>query len=67
MPGAAEPGYLRGMETVEAADGITMLRWPVGQAYLLKVPDGFVLVDSGPAGAQDDILAALAAAGGRPR
>lgn len=54
------------MDTVQVTADITMLRFPVGQAYLVRVPAGFVLVDSGPAGAGPDVLAALAAAGGAP-
>ena len=55
------------MDTVQVTAGITMLRFPVGQAYLLRLPGGgFTLVDCGPAGAQDAVLGALAVAGGAP-
>ncbi|MYS23331.1 MULTISPECIES: MBL fold metallo-hydrolase [unclassified Streptomyces] len=54
------------MDTVQVTPDIRMLRFPVGQAYLIGLPGGFALVDSGPAGSEQDILAALAAAGGAP-
>lgn len=55
------------MDTVQVTAGITMLRFPVGQAYLLRLPGGgFALVDCGPAGAHHAVLGALAAAGGAP-
>jgi glyoxylase-like metal-dependent hydrolase (beta-lactamase superfamily II) len=55
------------MDTVQVTPAVTMLRFPIGQAYLVRLPGGgFTLVDCGPLGGHDAILAALAAAGGAP-
>jgi glyoxylase-like metal-dependent hydrolase (beta-lactamase superfamily II) len=55
------------METVQLTTDIWMLRFTVGQAYAVRIADGFALVDCGAAGAERDILAALRGFGARPR
>ncbi|MEU6170735.1 MBL fold metallo-hydrolase [Streptantibioticus parmotrematis] len=54
------------METLRLTPDIVMLRFAVGQAYLIRGGDGFALVDSGPAGSADAVLDALRACGARP-
>ncbi|MEV4438167.1 MBL fold metallo-hydrolase [Streptomyces sp. NPDC049577] len=54
------------METTEVIPGIWMLRFPVGQAYAIRVPDGWALVDTGSAGYAQEILDALAGLGAGP-
>ncbi|MCQ4046143.1 MBL fold metallo-hydrolase [Streptantibioticus rubrisoli] len=55
------------METVQLTTDIWMLRFAVGQAYAVRIADGFALVDCGAAGAERDILAALSGLGARPQ
>lgn len=53
------------METIELTPGIWMLRFPVGQAYAIRLADGFALVDTGVAGAEEAILDTLRDLGAR--
>ncbi|WKX69780.1 MBL fold metallo-hydrolase [Streptomyces sp. XD-27] len=51
------------MEITHVTDTVWMLRFPVGQAYAVRIPDGFALVDCGWAGYEKPILDALAGLG----
>ncbi|MDX3230910.1 MBL fold metallo-hydrolase [Streptomyces sp. ME19-01-6] len=47
------------MEITDITPDIRMLRFPVGQAYAVRLPDGYALVDCGWAGHERRILDAL--------
>ncbi|MES4905259.1 MULTISPECIES: MBL fold metallo-hydrolase [unclassified Streptomyces] len=47
------------MEITDVTPDIRMLRFPVGQAYAVRLPDGCALVDCGWAGHERQILDAL--------
>ncbi|ADI11076.1 beta-lactamase domain protein [Streptomyces bingchenggensis BCW-1] len=47
------------MEITDVTADIRMLRFPVGQAYAVRLPDGYALVDCGWAGYERRILDAL--------
>jgi glyoxylase-like metal-dependent hydrolase (beta-lactamase superfamily II) len=53
-------------ETRQVATDTWMLRFPVSQAYALRVPDGFALIDCGHAGAEHEVLDALRSLGAAP-
>lgn len=55
------------MEIVELLPNLHMLRFPVGAAYLWSDPDALTLVDTGVAGAGEDIAAAVRGLGRDPR
>jgi glyoxylase-like metal-dependent hydrolase (beta-lactamase superfamily II) len=54
------------MEMSQLTDCVWMLRFRVGQAYILRLPHGYALIDCGWAGAEQQILDALAGVGGAP-
>ncbi|MBB1243044.1 MBL fold metallo-hydrolase [Streptomyces durbertensis] len=54
------------MDTLRLTDRLTLLRFPVGQAYLWSDPDGLTLIDTGTAGSGPDIAEAVRASGRRP-
>ncbi|MBT2385061.1 MBL fold metallo-hydrolase [Streptomyces sp. ISL-11] len=54
------------METTQVTDNIWMFRFPVGQAYALRLPDGWALVDTGLPGYDRQILDALRDLGAAP-
>ncbi|WP_307843123.1 MBL fold metallo-hydrolase [Streptomyces triculaminicus] len=56
------------MRTVEVTPDIWMLQFPVGQAYVLRLPgaNGWAMVDAGLPGHAEPVLDALAGLGARP-
>ena len=54
------------MDITHVTPDIRMLRFAVGQAYAVRLPDGWALVDTGIAGSEGDILDALAGLGCAP-
>jgi glyoxylase-like metal-dependent hydrolase (beta-lactamase superfamily II) len=52
------------MDIIDVRPGLTMLRFPVGQAYLWREDDGtFTLVDTGPVGSAPAVVEALGGLG----
>ncbi len=54
------------MEIVTINPDTWLLRFAVGQAYLLRSGDGFALIDTGAAGMEQRVLDALRSVGGTP-
>ncbi|GAA2252323.1 MBL fold metallo-hydrolase [Streptomyces amakusaensis] len=55
------------MEIIEVLPELSMLRFPVGQAYLWRDGDGLTLIDAGPVGAGALIADAVTGLGLHPR
>ncbi|TVL90840.1 MBL fold metallo-hydrolase [Streptomyces sp. SAJ15] len=55
------------MKITQVTDAVWMLNFGVGQAYAIRLPEGFALVDAGWAGHERRILDALAGLGAGPR
>ncbi|WP_323449123.1 MBL fold metallo-hydrolase [Streptomyces yaizuensis] len=55
------------MEIIEVVSGLSLLRFPVGQAYIWRDDDGLTLVDAGTAGAGALIADAVVSLGHSPR
>ncbi|MFI9718811.1 MBL fold metallo-hydrolase [Streptomyces sp. NPDC052396] len=54
------------METTQVTPDIWMFRFTAGQAYALRLPDGWALIDTGLPGHATEILAALGELGAAP-
>ncbi|MEV5507488.1 MBL fold metallo-hydrolase [Streptomyces orinoci] len=54
------------METTQLTADIWMFRFTAGQAYALRLPEGWALIDTGLPGHAPEILAALAELGAAP-
>ncbi|OEJ30356.1 MBL fold metallo-hydrolase [Streptomyces subrutilus] len=55
------------MELIQITPAVWQLPMPVGHVHIVRLPDGYALVDTGVAGSAPAVLDALAQVGGRPR
>ncbi|GII55638.1 MBL fold metallo-hydrolase [Planotetraspora thailandica] len=54
------------MEPIPITRTVWQLRFPVGHVHVVRLPDGYALIDTGMPGSAPAILDALAQLGGRP-
>ncbi|MEU2873218.1 MBL fold metallo-hydrolase [Streptomyces olivoreticuli] len=55
------------MEFIQIAPAVRQLCFPVGHVHLVRLPDGYALIDTGVPGSAPAILDALERLGGRPQ
>ncbi|MCX4632972.1 MBL fold metallo-hydrolase [Streptomyces sp. NBC_01443] len=55
------------MELIQITPAVWQLPFPVGHAHIVRLPDGYALIDTGVPGSAPAILEALDQLGGRPQ